>query len=514
MKKIIIITIAILVVGAGIGFYIKKSANPPYELATIQRGDITQEVFASGKIEAPTSIDLHFKNSGKMTVLKAKVGKKVEAGQVLAKQETGTLDAELAAMQAGIDVEKARLAQQRAGASPEDIAVAETAVANAKQAVTDARQNFVDKLQDAYVKADDAVRVKADQMFTNPLSTNPKLIFSVIDSSLQNDIEWSRLLIESNIFRSWKLYVYQLTIDSNLSEYASTTRKYLGDINIFLDKLALAINNPNSTYAVNGVSAAIPSNWKTDVSTARTNISTAISNISAAEEKLKTSESALKTAQDQLILIKAPLRSTDAAVFEAQIRQAEAQMQQVQAQIQDMEIIAPISGIITATNGNVGEIIDPSIVVVSMISDGALEVKVNLSEDNVAGVKVGQSVRITADALPNEWPGTVTAVDPAGTIISGSVYYKTTITFNESNDQVKAGMTSDVWIKTGSAASTLIVPASAVQKNGSINFVQIYKNGEITNQNVTTGLKGQNGTIEIVSGLSEGEQVVIGGKPR
>lgn len=511
MKKIIIIAAVLLVVGAGAGFFIKQLANPPYKLAAVQKGDITQEVFASGKIEAPTSIDLHFKTSGKMIVLKAKVGKKIEAGQVLAKQETGTLDAALAAMQAGIDVEKAKLAQQQAGASPENVAVAETAVANAQQAVIDARQNFVDKLQEAYTQADDAVRNKADQMFVNPLSTNPKLTFSVVDSNLQNDIEWSRSLIESTVFRIWKPYVYQLTVDSNLSEYASTTRKYLGDITLFLDKLAGAVNNPNDTYTVNGATVAVPSNWKVDVSTAKTSLNAVVAGISAVEEKLDTSESALKTAQDQLTLVKIPLRPTDTAVFEAQIRQAEAQAQQVQAQIRDMEIIAPISGIITATNGNIGEIIDPSTVVVSMISADALQVKVNLSEDNVVGVKVGQTARVTADALPNEWQGTVTAIDPAGTVIDGSVYYKTTITFNEPNDQVKAGMTSDVWIKTGSASSTLIVPASAIQKNGSDTFVQIYENGKTTDQNVTTGLRG-NGTVEVVSGVSEGDQVVIGGK--
>ncbi len=512
MKKIIIVAAVILAVGGVVGYYVKNSANPPYELATVRRGDITQEVFASGKVEAPTSIDLHFKTNGKMTVLRAKVGKKVEAGQVLAKQETGTLDAELAAMQASIDVAKARLAQQQAGASQEDIAVAETAVTSAKQTVIDARQNFIDKLQDAYTKADDAVRAKADQMFTNPLSVNPKLIFLMADSGLQNDIEWSRLLIEGNIFSRWKPYIYQLSIGSNLSEYASTTRKYLDDINIFLDKLALAINNPNSVYVINGISSAIPSGWKTDISAARINVNAAISGISSAEEKLKISESALKTTQDQLTLLKAPLRSTDAAVFEAQIRQAEAQMQQVEAQIEEMEIITPISGIVTATNGNVGEIIDPSVIVISIISDGALQVKVNLSEDNVAGVKVGQSVRITADALQSEWQGTVAEIDPAGTVINGSVYYKTTIIFNGPIDQARAGMTSDVWIKTGSATGALIVPASAVQKNGSTNFVQVYRNKKITNQNVAIGLKSANGMVEILSGLSEGEEIVIGGK--
>lgn len=526
MNRTIIIIIGIVVLAGGfISYRYFRSANEsPYQLATVQKGDLTQEVSASGKVAPPTTIDLQFKNSGKLTVLNAKVGKKVAAGQLLAKQDTGVLDAQLAEMQAGIDVQKAKLDQLNAGATPEDIQLAETGVTNAQQVVDDAKQNLVDKLQDAYTKADDAVRGKADQLFTNPQSYSPHLNFFVIDSSLQNDIEWSRLLIEGNDFRVWKPYLDQLTINSDFTEYASTTRKYLGDIKVFLDKLALALNNPNNMYVVGGTQATTPSNWKTDISTARTNVNTALSNLSAAEEKLKTAKSSLKTSQDQLIVKKAPVRFPDVALYEAQIRQAEAQMQKIQAQIQENILTAPASGVITEVNGNLGESIKSDAVVVRIIPTGVLQVDVNISEADIVGIKVGQEAKITLDAFGDQvsWPGKVSQIDPAETIVGGAIYYKTTVLFVDHDERIKPGMTTNVWIKSAHKEGVLYIPAEAVkEKRGQeptdsrlYPYVQVLEGSQIKEKDVQTGMKGENGTIEIISGLNEGEQVILSTKTK
>ncbi len=548
MKKVIIIAVVILVIGAGVGYYIKKSAKSPYELATVQRGDIAQEVFASGKVEASTGIELHFKNSGKLISLKAKVGKEVKAGVLLAKQDTAVLDAQLAEMQAGIEVQKAKLDQLKAGASPEDIKVYATAVANAQDNLNKVNTNLANTeassatiLSNAYVTARLTMQGNIVAMSTtltdidNILGIDNDLANSAFKDYLgilkvntkTNAINAYVLAKQSKLVTETQINNLTDSGDSAAVDAAITqTKAALNQVadallktKILLDNsltgLGFPLSDLNTKKSIIDTDRTTLNNGLTALETNENGLNTIKltnqTNIDLARTNVGSAEGALKTARDQLALKKAPPRSPDVVLYEAQIKQAKAQMQQVQAQIQDTEIIAPISGIITATNGNVGETIDPNTIVVSMISNGALQVKVNLSEDNVAGVQVGQPVRITADALSNEWQGTVTEVDPAGTVINGSVYYKTTITFNESNEQVKPGMTSDVWIKTGSATSTLVVPASAIQKNGSANFVQIYTNGKITDQNVTTGLKSQNGMIEIVSGLSGGEQVVTSG---
>ncbi len=149
----------------------------------------------------------------------------------------------------------------------------------------------------------------------------------------------------------------------------------------------------------------------------------------------------------------------------------------------------------------------------SLIPDAKLQVDVNLSEGNVGGVRAGQPVSISLDAFPDaSWQGTVAKVDPAQTIVGGAVYYKTKVLFSVPDDRVKPGMTANVLIETGSASSTLVVPASAVQTSGTSTVAVRIENGKTINRNVTTGLKSRNGLVEITSGLSEGQEVVIGGQ--
>ena len=106
--------------------------------------------------------------------------------------------------------------------------------------------------------------------------------------------------------------------------------------------------------------------------------------------------------------------------------------------------------------------------------------------------------------------GVVTEVDPAQTVIGGAIYYNTTVMFTTPQSLIKPGMTANVWIETGAASSTIQVPASAIQVKDSKTFVQVLDNGSTTDQPVTTGLKGQDGMIEVTSGLSGGETVVTG----
>lgn len=557
MKKIFIAVAVILVVGAGTYFYFQKSKVPPYELITVQKGDIIQEISASGKVEAPMSINLHFKNGGKLTFLPIKVGDKVMAGQIIARQDTGLLDAQLSERQAAIDAQRARLDQLQAGASQEDIAVAETAVVNAERLIVDAKQSLKNAeedltnvknkadidlsnlygdvkniLNDAYIKAGDAVNNQTDIMFDNDTSINPRLNFISSDSQAETDSNYNRLVAGTELAK-FKTTIDTLTSDSpNLDSALVNTENNLTLIESFLLRLSDAINRAM------GLSQATIDTYQANVNLARTNVHTAISSINtqkqliaaqkltnqknitssekdvdSAKNNIKTAEGNLKIAQDQLALKKAPVRTSDVALYKAQIRQAEASMRQVYAQILDMRITAPVSGIVTAVNGEVGETVSSTSAIISLISSGALQIDVNLSEDNVANVKVGQPVRITLDAFLNtEWQGTVTKIDPASTVISGNVYYKTTVAFDKPNSQVKAGMTANVWIKTGSSLNALSIPESAIQMRDTKTFVQVFQNNAVTEKTITTGLKNQNGMTEVASGLSEGEQIVIGNK--
>ncbi len=506
---LIIVGVAIVISSIAGGFFLKKSNNGSYELVTVKKGNIVQEVSATGKVESPTKIDLHFKNSGKLVELNAKVSKKVSLGQLLAKQDTAQLDAQVLEMQAGIDLQKAKLQQLISGASLEDINVYETSVMNAEQSLEDSKKNIIDKIKNAYTKSDDAIRGKSDQLFNNPKNSNAQLIFVTSDSRLERDIEAQRFLIEARL-SDWSESLKIVSTQSSLSSDITLANKNINQIKSFLDDLASVVNY---ITVYGNISQATIDKWKTDISVARANVDIVASNLSLAEEGYKSKEGSLKTAQNQLALKKAGVRSSDIAVYQAQISQAEASLQKTQAQRKELTIFAPSSGVVTYVNGEIGEIVGPDRNIISFTSLGALQVKLNVVEDKIVDVKVGQEVRITFDAIENEkFSGKVVAIDPAETIIGGTVYYQVTILFDKTDERIRSGMTANVWVRTALLEGALSVPVSAIQNMDNKKMVQVLNGKQIIEKEIVTGIKNDTGMIEVISGISEGEQVILGKK--
>jgi multidrug efflux pump subunit AcrA (membrane-fusion protein) len=123
---------------------------------------------------------------------------------------------------------------------------------------------------------------------------------------------------------------------------------------------------------------------------------------------------------------------------------------------------------------------------------------------------VGQSVRITLDSFPGSlsWKGKVAEIDPAGTSIGGNVYYKTKIVFTEPDEQVKVGMTANVYIEIASREDALLVPISAVKTESGTRVVEVVRDGVAVSVPVTVGIESK-GMVEIISGLTPGEQVAL-----
>lgn len=330
MSRKTFFTVAIIVIIGGVAttLIFQRANKVSYELATVQRGNIVQEVSASGKVESPTKVDLQFKNSGKVVFLKAEVGQRVVAGEILARQDSSLLDAQLRQLQAALKNQEYKLRS---------------------------------KEKNTLKNYDDKYDIKAQQ---------------------------------------------------------------------------------------------------------------------------------------------------------AVIEQAKADIEVQRAKINEAILIAPIGGSIIAINSEVGEIAKPETLIVSIISDESLQINVDVAEVAIANVKIGQTVRIRLDAFDDaiEWTGTVTEIDPAETIRGGAVYYKTTVSFDKKDPSIKSGMTANIWIKTAISENTLLVPVSALQRNNDENIVKVPQGKQVVEKEVITGLRNDAGMVEIISGLSQGEQLVIGDK--
>lgn len=198
------------------------------------------------------------------------------------------------------------------------------------------------------------------------------------------------------------------------------------------------------------------------------------------------------------------------------IKAAEEAVSQIETQIRDTVLYAPISGTVISKNLEEGEVAVANTTVVATIAgDGDLEIKANVPESDIVNVAVGQKSKITLDAFDSseELEGTVAKINPASTVISDVVYYEITLAFSHQDARFKVGMSADADINTFQKENVVMIAQRAVKDDSGQKYVEILQ-GEKKEQkaervNVKTGMKGDDGMIEVVSGLSGGEDVVV-----
>jgi len=234
------------------------------------------------------------------------------------------------------------------------------------------------------------------------------------------------------------------------------------------------------------------------------------SKINTAENTVKSAEGALKQAQDQLALKTAKPSYSEISLYTAQVQEARASVSLIESQISDSILTAPQSGIITEINGEVGETITSAVIFISIIASENFEIKANISEVDIAKVKIDDEVEITFDALgpDKKFTGSIIEIDPAQTEISGVIYYKTTTIFTGNSVIIKPGMTANLDIITAQKDDTIIIPFQALKEKDEQKYVQILEDEVLRDVFVEVGLRGDI-NIEVLSGLDGGEDVVI-----
>jgi len=167
MRKLIklkyILPLAVFLIIGGY-WYFRGAKEPEIEYVEARRADVIQEVSVTGKVKADATLNLAFEKSGIVRAINIKIGDRVLSGSVLVLLDNASLWADLREAEAALEIAEIKLKEARRGARPEEIRIYEAKVASAEFAEEDARKNLLSKLSDSLTKADDAVRVKADQL--------------------------------------------------------------------------------------------------------------------------------------------------------------------------------------------------------------------------------------------------------------------------------------------------------------------------------------------------------------
>lgn len=243
--------------------------------------------------------------------------------------------------------------------------------------------------------------------------------------------------------------------------------------------------------------------------------------IAAAQARLDNAKQTVTLARARLNNVVAPARAQDIALAEAQISQAQASLANIEKQINDSVLKAPLKGLVTEINYNPGEQFSMAgQPVVKMLANNNFEIEVDVSESDINKIKVGDDSAITIDAFSDDliFPARVAFIEPAQTLAQDIVYYRVKIQFTDLNKintdlrnqglSLKSGMTANIIITTDKRDNVLQVPARAIIENNGQKIVRVLVNEKIREAVVTTGLRGDEGLIEIISGLNEGEEIV------
>lgn len=482
-------------------FFVFRNGNAAKETMTVERGDVVEKVILTGKVKPADEVDLAFDRAGKVAQVLVQVGSQVQAGQTLVSLDSSETYADYLKAQANVASAAARLDELKRGSRPEEIAISESEVSNATIALENAEDKLRSALYESYVKADDAVRNYVDTLFSNPRTNNPQVTSAVTDVALASELNTRRYAIEQ-VLLGWEKNP-QTTSRETIVKISAD----LGQVKMFVDKMAIAVNGFTSNSSM---SASVVEGHKASISTARTGLIAAQSSISSAEEKLNTAKSTLLIAQKNLALKKAGTSDEEVRAQEAQVLQYEAQLQAVAAQLSKMTMRSPLTGIVTKQDAKRGEIVSVGTPVVSVISGSNLEIEANVSEVSVGKVSVGNEVRITMDAFPEKtFAGTVTYIEPGETIVDGVVNFKVTIAFTENYPELKTGLSANLEIVTAQVTDVVRVAEYAIVTKDDKRYVLKKEGSQEVEVEVTTGFKGSDGFVEVVSGLVPGDVVVL-----
>lgn len=232
--------------------------------------------------------------------------------------------------------------------------------------------------------------------------------------------------------------------------------------------------------------------------------------INDAESALNSYENQWKLMERQFDLKKSSPVSSEISLYSARVQQAEASLAASQENFDKTILKAPIDGIITKKTYEIGEQTTSNTAIYSMMVSDNYEVEVTIPESDIIKLKTGEEASVTLDSYNDDikFTGRVIFIEPAETIIQDVVYYKVKIELDKSDYEVKSGMTANVDIKTAERKNVLMVPQKAIISNGEKKVKKVV-NGKIDEVIVEAGLKGEDSMVEILSGLKEGDDVVI-----
>jgi len=198
-------------------------------------------------------------------------------------------------------------------------------------------------------------------------------------------------------------------------------------------------------------------------------------------------------------------------VVTARASLAEAQAQQALAQkaVGDVVVTAPFSGFISARQVSVGEYVQPSNPVVTLVQIDPIRLQMVIPGVQAGRLSAGQQVSASVDAFPGRtFTGVVTAVNPAVDPQSRSFTVEARV--KNPDAMLKPGMFAVATINQGRLERAYFVPKMAVAEDVNTDSYRVFvidQSGHARLRVVQIAARGTSDPVRLVEGVKEGERV-------
>jgi HlyD family secretion protein len=320
-----------------------RKAQTQLPTQPVERQNLNITVSANGKIEAERSINLSPKNAGIIKSLLVKEGDVVKKGQIIAYMDDSNLQGQLTQAKSGIASAEANLNKLIAGNRVEDIAQSqaqlEEAQANLKKIIAGNRPQDIAQAE---------ARLKKVKATLN---------------QAESDLQRYQELLNAGAISRQNFSTYQTNKDTALAQFQEAEQ-------------ALKLQQTGSR-----------------------------------SEDIEQARAKVKQLQQSYNLIKAGARKEDIEQARSQVNSARGSLQTVLAQINDTVIRAPFDGVVTKKYADPGSFVTPnnaggssssslSSSILSLTANN--QVVANVSESNLAKIRINQTLKIKTDAYPSQ----------------------------------------------------------------------------------------------------------------
>jgi len=528
---VVIGLIVALIVFNGIYKKLTTTIEDTLNIHVAEISDLKNTVSEIGIVKIADETGLSFKYGGIINNIYVQIGEKVTRGDSLARVESGEFNAQYQQTEASVKSAQAQLDQLIAGATQSDINLAQARVESAKVNLKNKEISLDNIKLDADLDIESAYQDSVEALNSAYLNIyNTHIDADLIERTYFGNFDQESVTIRSAISRleatknSANNLVTNAVVDSdylNISTSLSEIKNLL--INAYGDLVIIRDIMEN-----NGYTATISSTNKTIIDTAKTTINTAratitntiqtiastkvanITNISSAEALIRSAERSLDEISKSLEKLLAGPTPENISIFEARLAQAKAERSMLANKLSTSIIRAPSDGQVVRIEKRIGEAVGGAQTVISFLPEKPFQIETEIYEEDVTILKIGNPVEISLVAFPDEIVmGTVSSIDPVEKIINGVVYYKVSIDFDNEIDELKSGMTADISIITSEEKDILVIPESALLKNNGNYLTKVLERNEVKEYETEIGMRGDEGMVEILSGINDGDKIVL-----